>query len=636
LALGLVTAGVLSVGLAAPASAAGVNSMITSVTSINIANQADALLISGTAESEVTEVVLELLSGTAAGVLVPVELTADDPAAGRSWTASVPGADIPDGQTDFVASFTNCVVDCFAISSVQKDTQSLAPAGFPDSGTYAVAQSVEITADDPADTTRYTTDGTTPTSVTDGLLVSGLIAVSTTQTIRAVSFDAAGNVSPPLVLDYIISAAPAPAATPTTTALTVSPTSPRVFGTAVTLTASVAPVSGTATPVGTFEFFDFFNGLTTSLGANGNVTPAVGTHSYTAKFIPANAANFTTSTSSATSYTINAAPITATATTTALTVSPTSPRVFGTAVTLSATVSPTTAVGTFQFSDNLAPLDGPGAATKTVTPAVGTHSYTVTFIPAFAADFTTSASTAISFTVNAVVVTPPGDGGGGGTPGGGTPPIVVTPPATPVVTAPKVMSRTPGVNATGVTRTGNITAKFSKSVTGVNARSFTLRTKAGAAVAAAVSYNSASRMATLNPTRTLLADTTYVATLSSAITAGKALAVTRWSFTTGARPSIIARTPAANTRNVARAANVTVRFSEKVTGVSGSSLMLMTPSGRRVAAVVSYNRFTRMATLNPSSRLAAGTKYTVLVGSAIKDAAGNRFAATRWSFTTTR
>jgi hypothetical protein len=199
-----------------------------------------------------------------------------------------------------------------------------------------------------------------------------------------------------------------------------------------------------------------------------------------------------------------------------------------------------------------------------------------------------------------------------------------------------VTARTPGVNATGVNQLGNVTAKFSKNVSGVSARSFTLRTKAGRALAAVVTYNATSQLATLNPTQTLAADTTFVVTLSNQITAGKPLALTRWSFTTGPRPTIKARTPGANARSVARTTNVTVRFSEKVSGVSGSSFTLVTASGRRVAAVVSYNRITRVATLNPVGTLSRGTRYTVLVGSAIKDAAGNRFTTTRWNFTTTR
>ena len=104
--------------------------------------------------------------------------------------------------------------------------------------------------------------------------------------------------------------------------------------------------------------------------------------------------------------------------------------------------------------------------------------------------------------------------------------------------APKVIARTPAPNRSAVGRGVNVTAKFSKSVKGVSARSFTLRTKSGKVVAARVTYNSRTRVATLNPTRRLAANTKYVVTLSSAIkatTAAKALPVTRWNFATGRR-----------------------------------------------------------------------------------------------------
>jgi len=200
--------------------------------------------------------------------------------------------------------------------------------------------------------------------------------------------------------------------------------------------------------------------------------------------------------------------------------------------------------------------------------------------------------------------------------------------------APKVISRTPAANATGVSRVNNVMAVFSKNVTGVSPRSFTVRTRSGAAVPSLVTYNPTTRMAMLNPIRTLAADTTYVATLGSAISAGKSLAVTTWAFTTGPRPTMASRTSGVNAKRVALNANATLRFSERVTGVSGSSLTLVTASGPRVAAVVSYNRTTKVAMLNPVRGLSARTRYTVRATSAIKDRAGNRLTATQWSFTT--
>ena len=108
--------------------------------------------------------------------------------------------------------------------------------------------------------------------------------------------------------------------------------------------------------------------------------------------------------------------------------------------------------------------------------------------------------------------------------------------------APTVTNRTPAVNATGVGRTANITATFSEAVSGLPANAaasgnFTIkRTSNNAAFTAVVSYNATTRVATLNPSGTLLANTKYTVTLSSGIkdTAGNLLAPVTWTFTTGA------------------------------------------------------------------------------------------------------
>jgi hypothetical protein len=108
--------------------------------------------------------------------------------------------------------------------------------------------------------------------------------------------------------------------------------------------------------------------------------------------------------------------------------------------------------------------------------------------------------------------------------------------------APTVTARTPAVNATGVSRTTNITATFSEAVTGLPtiaaaSPNFTIkRTSTNGAFTSVASYNSSTRVATLNPSGTLLANTQYTVTLSSGIKdpAGNLLAPVTWTFTTGA------------------------------------------------------------------------------------------------------
>jgi hypothetical protein len=206
-----------------------------------------------------------------------------------------------------------------------------------------------------------------------------------------------------------------------------------------------------------------------------------------------------------------------------------------------------------------------------------------------------------------------------------------------VGTAPAVSARFPLSGATRVAQTANVTATLSRAVTGVGAGSFVLRAPNGSVVPSVVSYNAVTRVATLNPNATLAADTRYTAALSGSVRSadfGVSLPSTAWSFVTGPAPVVNFRSPASGAVAVSRLANVTVGFNEAVTGVSGSTVVLRSPSGALVPAVVSYNATTRRATLNPSVTLAARTRYTVGISAGVRDRAGNPLTFTSWAFTT--
>ena len=202
---------------------------------------------------------------------------------------------------------------------------------------------------------------------------------------------------------------------------------------------------------------------------------------------------------------------------------------------------------------------------------------------------------------------------------------------------PVVTAKAPAVNSLMVSQTANVTATFNEAITGLGTASFTLKNSAGALLAAPVSWNATTRVATLNPSATLVADRKHTATLTAGITdiAGNPIAANSWAFTTGPRPVVTAKSPAANATAVSRTANVTATISENVIGVANGTFALRNAAtGALVSYAVSYNATTRVATLNPNVTLAANTKYTATISTSIKDAAGNPLSGLSWSFTT--
>jgi hypothetical protein len=207
----------------------------------------------------------------------------------------------------------------------------------------------------------------------------------------------------------------------------------------------------------------------------------------------------------------------------------------------------------------------------------------------------------------------------------------VTTPRTEFV-VPTITARTPAAGAKSVSQTNNLTVTFSEPVANVTTGTVVLRLGT-TVVPATVTYNNATRTATLNPNATLLADRTYSMAVSSVRdTAGNSMGFTSWQFTTGPAPTLLSTSPANGARGVARTANVTARFSEPITGVSTGTVVLRLGT-TVIPAVVSYNNATRTVTLNPSVTLAANRTYTMAISS-VRDLAGNPLGNRSWSFTT--
>jgi streptogramin lyase len=187
----------------------------------------------------------------------------------------------------------------------------------------------------------------------------------------------------------------------TTTSVTSS-LNPAVFGQTVAFTATVAPTSGSNTPVGSVTFKDGATTLGTANLSSGSATfstssLAVGNHTITVVF--AGSTNFNSSASSAITATITKATSTTTAT------SSVNPSQLGQTVTFTATITPQfsgTATGTVTFLDGkntlgTRTLSGGSATLSTTSLALGNHTITVSY--AGDANFNSSVSAALTQTV---------------------------------------------------------------------------------------------------------------------------------------------------------------------------------------------------------------------------------------------
>ena len=221
------------------------------------------------------------------------------------------------------------------------------------------------------------------------------------------------------------------------------------------------------------------------------------------------------------------------------------------------------------------------------------------------------------------------------------------------LTAPAVTSVTPANNATGISVNATVSAVFSEPMNASSMISNTvqLRNSANVSIAAAITFNDATRTVTLIPLSPLTNSTVYTATITGGSAgvkdaAGNALPSNYvWSFTTAAPPDVTAPTvtsvaPINGATSVAVSTTVSAIFSEAMNAstVSATTIQLRNASNAVVAATVAYNATTRTVTLTPSAALANSTVYTATItggAAGVKDAAGNALPSNYvWSFTT--
>jgi hypothetical protein len=185
-------------------------------------------------------------------------------------------------------------------------------------------------------------------------------------------------------------------------------------------------------------------------------------------------------------------------------------------------------------------------------------------------------------------------------------------------------------------------ATFSKALNAstISTNTFTLAGPSGG-VAGTVSYDPVSFQATFTP-NAALAPGSYTARLDSSITATDDATMATpfaWSFSVPASippPSVTTMSPASGATAILRSTTVTAAFSRSMdpATLTSSTFTLSGPSGA-VAATVTYDGPSQVATLTPNSLLTSNTTYTATVTTGAKAADGTSpTAATTWSFTT--
>ncbi len=241
----------------------------------------------------------------------------------------------------------------------------------------------------------------------------------------------------------------------------------------------------------------------------------------------------------------------------------------------------------------------------------------------------------------------------------------------PDTTRPRVQSTVPGTSipgpTLGVSIASPISATFTEAMDPTTLHGGSVRVEvsaSGVPLNGGVNYAPADRTVTFLPTAQLTYDTTYTATLTTAITdlAGNALAGNQgslpgpssyiWTFRTPSppdttRPRVTLTNPStAVPPNVGLPVNAAIAaaFTEDMAPatLTGNTFLLTGPGGSAIAGRVGYA--SRTAVFTPSVLLASDTTYTATITSGATDLAGNALAGNQapllgasdyiWSFRT--
>lgn len=217
-------------------------------------------------------------------------------------------------------------------------------------------------------------------------------------------------------------------------------------------------------------------------------------------------------------------------------------------------------------------------------------------------------------------------------------------PAGPTGPAPVVAAM--GVQTNGVAPNRWIYAQFNEAMdpATINRQTFTVADASGKFVTGNVAYYASYDIAGFQPSPVLQQDATYTVTLSTGVASAQGVhlasaytdSLTTRATTDTSPISVQSVSPAPNANCVSATAPITITFSEgvDVSTVNSTNITITGPNNEAIAAQISYDVGTAVATLTPSAPLPSGN-ITVTVQK-VADAAGVAMpSAYVWSFATT-
>ncbi|MCD1259621.1 Ig-like domain-containing protein [Paenibacillus athensensis] len=227
---------------------------------------------------------------------------------------------------------------------------------------------------------------------------------------------------------------------------------------------------------------------------------------------------------------------------------------------------------------------------------------------------------------------------------------------TPDSIAPTLVSTTPLDDATGVTRTADLTLEFSEPVVAASGKYVTIRRAGDNSIMKQYTANDTTGVSISGATVTLLSPNLddggsfYVEVDAGAFTdpTGNAFAgisgTTAWSFTTPdtIAPTISSTTPLDNATRVNRTADLTVTFSEPVTAVNGKTVVIRNAADDSAFATYTIGTDPEVSfsgntlTIQHADFIGLTHYYVEIEAGAVVDAAGNAFTGvsgtTVWNF----